>query len=433
MRLYPNKLTRYIFGEIISFFLISLFAFTGILLTIRMLKFAALIINKNVGFLQVGLVFISIIPTFLEIAIPLAALIGVMLAYARLSGDSEIVVMRASGINLYQLLKAPLLFGVFCCFLSYAVAHYIRPWGFQTLSETFFSIARAKSTAGLNSGVFNELGVITLYAEEISQDNGSLGKVLIDDKRDAQQRKIITAQTGEIVSDPKAKTIVFHLYDGDVHERIEGAYVVTQFASNSLVLEPDELYGQTGTQDRLRARELYPDKINSLQREIEEKQTLLESGELLSNEDMSPQLAHLMKNEALVAKRFAKKQTQLLVEENLRISMSFASLLLALVAVPLGISPPRMQRTWGAGLSMLVGLSIFMVYYAILTVGITLAEAEVLTPLLAVWLPNIIGALFGWSLIRSFASERWSSFADLFSAGVLPFLGRIIPLRRGYS
>ena len=99
----PRILSRYIFFESLHYFGISLFAFTALLLTLRMLKFASLIINKGVEFSQIASVFIAIIPTFLEIAIPLSVLLGVMLAFARLSGDSEIVVMRASGISLYQI------------------------------------------------------------------------------------------------------------------------------------------------------------------------------------------------------------------------------------------------------------------------------------------------------------------------------------------
>jgi Lipopolysaccharide export system permease LptF/LptG len=93
-RLVPRRLTRYIFGECLHFFALCLTAFTGILFTIRILKFSSLIINKGVDPHQIGRVFFAVIPTFLEFALPLAALLAVMLAFARLSGDSEVVVLR---------------------------------------------------------------------------------------------------------------------------------------------------------------------------------------------------------------------------------------------------------------------------------------------------------------------------------------------------
>ncbi|MCI5064648.1 LptF/LptG family permease, partial [bacterium] len=90
-------LSRYILREVLTYFAISLFIFTGILFTLRVLKLTSLIVNKGVLLSQVLLVFLSVIPAFLEIAVPLAALLGPMLTLARLSGDSEVIVIRASG------------------------------------------------------------------------------------------------------------------------------------------------------------------------------------------------------------------------------------------------------------------------------------------------------------------------------------------------
>ena len=80
-------ISNYIFKEIFIYFSICLVTFTSLILTTRILKFTNLIVNKGVDILQVAKVFLAIIPTFLEIALPLSVLLGVMLAFARLSGD----------------------------------------------------------------------------------------------------------------------------------------------------------------------------------------------------------------------------------------------------------------------------------------------------------------------------------------------------------
>ncbi|MEZ4753352.1 MAG: LptF/LptG family permease [Bdellovibrionota bacterium] len=126
---------------------------------------------------QIGMVFISLLPTFLEIAIPMAMLLGVMLAFARLSGDSELIVIRASGISLHKLIVAVACFGAIGTAASLYVSMTLRPWGFQTLSQTLFEIAKSKSTSGLTEGIFNELGKLTLYADSIDYATGDLKKV----------------------------------------------------------------------------------------------------------------------------------------------------------------------------------------------------------------------------------------------------------------
>ena len=141
--IFVKILSKYILKEILAYFVISLFIFTGILFTLRVLKLTSLIVNKGVLLSQVAVVFVSVIPAFLEIAVPLAALLGPMLTFARLSGDSEIIVVRASGISLFQLIRPILIFGLFASALALFVSHELKPWGFRNLSSTLFQIARS--------------------------------------------------------------------------------------------------------------------------------------------------------------------------------------------------------------------------------------------------------------------------------------------------
>ena len=101
--------------------------------------------------------------------------------------------------------------------------------------------------------------------------------------------------------------------------------------------------------------------------------------------------------------------------------MPLAALLLALAALPLGIQSPRAQRSWGASLSILLGLLIFIVYYAILSVGIALAESNSFPIPAALWLPNLIILLIAVYGLQRICSERWQSIAGALE-GVLAHL-----------
>ena len=69
--------------------------------------------------------------------------------------------------------------------------------------------------------------------------------------------------------------------------------------------------------------------------------------------------------------------------------MPFAAFLLSLIGMTLGIQPPRAQKTWGSSLSMGLGVLVFVFYYALLSIGIAAAESGSITPIVAVWIPNI--------------------------------------------
>lgn len=410
--LIPWVLTSYIVREILTFFSICLVTFVGILLTIRMLRLTALVVNKGVLLSQVASVLIAIIPTFFEIALPLATLIGIMLAFARLSGDSELVVLKGSGIpfNYFTLPVAIVGIGVATC--GFITSSYLKPWGFSTLARTFYEIARTKTTAGIQDGVFNKLGVITLYANSIDDQNGSLTGVLLDDRREESSRKVITAAHGRIIPDNSMEAIIFLLEKGEIHEFVGDKYVVTRYDSNRLILDPSQLSASDSSQKGTAARELYPDELRASIAEFRKYISYLEEPggkSLLDGPQLSPLFERQMQGQPRDIRYLKKKLSRLYLEQLSRTSLAVGTLLLALISLPLGIHPPRSHKTWGAGLSIAIGMLVFIVYYGFFTLGMGLAEGGLLSPVLAVWLPNILILILDVWFIRMLMLERWTS------------------------
>ena len=413
--LIPWVLTGYIVREIITFFSICLVTFVGILLTIRMLRLMALVVNKGVLFSQVAAVLIAIIPTFFEIALPLATLIGTMLAFARLSGDSELVVLKGSGIPFNYFTIPVAIVGISVATCGFVTSSSLKPWGFSTLARTFFEIARTKTTAGIQEGVFNKLGVITLYANSINDENGGLTRVLLDDRREEASRKVITAARGRIIPDNSIEAIIFLLEKGEIHEFVDDKYVVTRYDSNRLILDPSQLSSSDSSQKGTSARELYPDELNKSIAEFKEYINYLEGpggNNLLDGPTLSALFEKQMHGQPRDVPYLKKKLSRLYLEQFSRVSLAVGTLLLALISLPLGIHPPRSHKTWGAGLSIAIGMTVFIVYYGIFTLALGLAEGGLLSPILAVWLPNILILILDIWFLRMLMLERWTSVAS---------------------
>lgn len=403
-------LTRYIFKEIIQCFFIALFAFTAMLLALNILKFTSLIINKGVSASQIAMVFLTLIPTFLEIAIPMSALLGVMLAFARLSGDSEIVVMRASGISIFKLASPVIAFGAIVTAMSLYVSIVARPWGYENLSQTLYSIASSSSVAGLDEGVFSKLGMLTVYAAKVDHQTGNMTKVLLDDRRDPETRKIVFAKSGSIVSDPETKRIVFYLKDGEIHELIEGKYAVTHFLTNASVLDPQDLFSDDAAKKGRQFNAMSLHDLSEMKAAYTDILNTLKGGAEIKTEITLPFGQKLLEGQATI-KEVGKRINRTRIEGQRRFSMPYAAFMLALVGMSLGIQPPRTQKTWGIGLSAAFGVGVFVIYYGFLSVGIAMSEGNKLDPLLGLWLPNlVITALALWAL-RQVGTERWNSIS----------------------
>lgn len=402
----------------------------------RVLKLTSLIVNKGVLLSQVGMVFLAVVPAFLEIAVPLAALLGPILTFARLSGDSEVIVIRASGVSLFQLIRPVLIFGVFVTLLALGVSHVLKPWGFKTLSNTLFEIARTKSTAGLEPGVFNDLGQIILYGEEIDSKSGEMKNVLIDERTANGSSRVILAQEGTIQPDPENRAINFNLRSGEIHEEAEGKYILTRYVSNQIVLDPSKLDGSEGVQKERRVRELYWSELREEKRSIREllntppdleltpdadqEQNEETSLEETATEDVTPQAPPPLTEEELQS-----RLRRVVFEMHTRFSLPFATVLLALIGMPLGIQSPRSQKTWGVGLSALIGLIAFLSYFALYSITRSMAEDGLIPLIIGAWAPGMVIAGVAFMFLKQMSTERWQTISEGLSAmlqGIKSFL-----------
>ncbi|MBI4250843.1 MAG: LptF/LptG family permease, partial [Candidatus Tectomicrobia bacterium] len=97
-----KKLHRYIFGEVFTYFLLCLFLLTFVLLLNRIFQLTDLVVGKGVPFGLLARLLLTLMPVLLLAALPAAALIACILAFSRLSNDSESIAMTATGMSLYS-------------------------------------------------------------------------------------------------------------------------------------------------------------------------------------------------------------------------------------------------------------------------------------------------------------------------------------------
>lgn len=404
-------ISRYIAKEVITTFLITLFAFTAMLLVINMLRFASLVVSKGVSLTQISTVFLALTPTFLEIALPMSALLGVMIAFARLSGDSELVIVKASGISLFQLLKPIAVFCIGTLVMAAFISLSARPWGYNTLAEILFEIASRQSTAALEEGVFSQVGPLTIYSSKIDHMTGRLERVLIDDRREKNTRKIIVSDSGIILSDPEQKIVVFKLENGVIHEEVEGKFSITQFQTNRLAMDPQD-FAESGERKGKSFQAMSLEELSISKSFYSSLLDRIRSGEAIDPKSVEAPFGQLLAPDQFTKKELKKRINRAKIEHGRRFSMPFAALILGFVGMALGVQPPRTQRTWGLGLSALLGMFVFLVYYSVLSVGIALCESGSVPPVIALWLPNLIIFAIALLLLWKIGSERWESVLD---------------------
>ncbi len=142
---------------------------------------------------QLGLVFLKWLPMIL----PLAVMLGVMLAVGRLYRDAEMPVLVSIGVGPGRMLRPlawmalPVVAAVALCSL------WLGPWADRTSARMIESASRNLLIAGMEPGRFTELpgGGGVIYVGGMSDSNRQLQKVFVYRQKD-DRFHVTTSQTG---------------------------------------------------------------------------------------------------------------------------------------------------------------------------------------------------------------------------------------------
>src|SRR5271154_3490831 len=97
-------LDRYIGREVASHAALGLAVFTFVFFVPQLVQLMELVVRHSGSFWSVVKLFLCTLPPVLIFTVPMSVLVGVLIGLGRLSSDSEIVALNASGLSLRRLL-----------------------------------------------------------------------------------------------------------------------------------------------------------------------------------------------------------------------------------------------------------------------------------------------------------------------------------------
>src|SRR4029078_99631 len=101
----PTLLDRYVVRELLPPTGVGLLLFTFILLLDQISQLVKILVSRGADFSTVLRAFLYLLPSIFSVTIPMAFLLGVLLAFGRMASDGEIVALRASGVSPARLLR----------------------------------------------------------------------------------------------------------------------------------------------------------------------------------------------------------------------------------------------------------------------------------------------------------------------------------------
>jgi lipopolysaccharide export system permease protein len=137
-----------------------------------------------------------LLPSFVSVILPIAMLIGVLFTYNRMMVDSELVVMRASGLSHRRLALPAILLAACATIFGYGLTLYLVPASYHQFKEMQAQIRNTYSSVLLQEGVFNSLMPnVTVYVRE-RRGNGELLGIIVHDGRSDDRAVTMMAERG---------------------------------------------------------------------------------------------------------------------------------------------------------------------------------------------------------------------------------------------
>jgi lipopolysaccharide export LptBFGC system permease protein LptF/metal-sulfur cluster biosynthetic enzyme len=427
-----RTLDRYLIREIVPYVLLGLMLLTAIIFAQEASRFSELLVVASRNGLPMETlwrVMSALIPGILVFTLPISLLIGTLVGLGRLSGDSEIVALGASGTSRLRMLAPVLGLSLIIAALMVYITFNLMPRSIHNLTD--LKANRSLIFQGLNAEikprVFEEsIPQRVLYIEDIDRANSLWRNIfLVDLGNGSGQMKIVTATSGSLRQGERSEMPELHLERGALHQTDTG-----RPNPNESTNQPEEATSDTPTTDThsTSASQFPPEKQGEKVKKkgdqlppytaarFDEMTFGLEVSEDRKGDasgiEREARQVEEMEWDALIAHTPAESDArEWLAEVHKRVALPAACLVFGLLGVGFGITNVRTGRSFG----LLLGLAITIVFYLLALWGQHAAVAGTLPVWLGIWLANIVLGALGVAIIVAQRRPGWDPLAVLSS------------------
>ncbi|HOP48347.1 MAG TPA: LPS export ABC transporter permease LptF [Desulfobacteraceae bacterium] len=368
-------LYKYLLNEIWPIFFVSLFVSVFIILAADMLSITELMVNHGVGLGHVLLMVVYLLPDITAFALPAVSLMAVVVAFLRLSSDSEIIALKSCGISLYQMMPPVILVSSLGLIFAVFIGFIAMPWGNRSFKDLLYNIAQSKADLGIKERIFCEpFNNVIFYVNSFSSREKVMKNVFVVDRRDINSTNTIVAKESRIFLYPEEQSIILRFENGTI-----------------MVVDKNLKSGRTI-------------KFSSYDLNIGLKDIMAS----IASRKQKPNEMSIkgLKEELKAHTKGSVRYNKVLLEMLERFSLPFAVFLMAIIGVPLGAQIKTRERTAGIGLS----LGVFAAYYMCLAGMRSLSSTGIISPSIGVWIPVIFLFISCVFLLWRVANERSVNF-----------------------
>ncbi|WP_397446722.1 LptF/LptG family permease [Polaribacter sp. R77954] len=417
-------------------------------------------------------------------ALPIGVLLSSIMALGNLGENYEFAAAKSAGISLQRLVRPLGILAIGLSLINFLFLNNIFPYANLKQRNLYSNIKKKKPAMALVAGSFNSdiPGYQIKFDEKYGENENLLKNVLIYDlKAKRGNQKVITADSGKIVSDEGSRYMTLVLYNGNYYEEhvksAKTAIKRKKMAASSATFKEYEFNIDVGdllndgaldsinsknspmmftlkqikdTIPKLKtnydevlslrakniyisaqAKELYQytdslkkknlDSITINNFELQDQITILNSAVT----KLSRMVSTLKTNKTSI--KYKRKVLNFYDTEYYnRIAFSLSCVILFFIGAPLG----SIIRKGGFGLPMILAIAVYVTYFFTNTFGKNLAEESSISSFLGSWISAIIMIPIAILLTRRATKDKGIFNIDSFLLPVTNFFKKIVPKKK---
>lgn len=381
-------------------------------------------------------------PRIIPLVLPLSVLLASIMTFGNLAENYEFAAMKSSGISLQRAMRVLIIFIFVLSIVAFWFANNVIPYAEYKFVNFRKNIAQAKPAMAIAEGQFNDVGTYNIKVNKKSGENGNhLTGVTIHEKANnlGENKTVIKAKTGELVSNEKSSILKLVLNDGyyyqDVtpkkyEDRAKMPFIKGKFKTQIINIDLSELNkvddskeSIAGTNAMLNVNELrytldslsknldneivsFSENINqrvgikrfyeNTQKNIKKKPLPNDVLSIYSNKDKVDILK--MAGSNITSNIYSIETTQKDLKDKEReinkhynalyekFVIAFACFLMFFIGAPLG----AIIRKGGLGLPIVFAVLIFITFHFINTFGKRLSQEGGMTPFMGSWMSSFV-------------------------------------------
>lgn len=356
-----KRIDWYILRELGGPFFFGVTAFSSIFIGSSLLmKIAGYMIDMDMPLHLAAKIFVLELPAIVVLTFPMSMLLAALLAFGRLSGNSEIIAFKAGGVSFWRMVIPVICVGILTSVLTIYINEEIVPFSSYQTRKTVWEFTHKGSKMPVSQK--------HLSLTPIDSKTGTLDYILYAERFDGETQTL----SNVVYSDYENGTLSYY---------IEARQA--KWHANQWVFLDGTSYVFSGNRQPVTTMEFGEYEMKTLDRTPSQ----LAMGSKILDEMSAAELREFIE----LNRKEGRKMNKHLVKYHQHFAIPLSCLIFALVGAPLGLQPNRSGSSIGLGISMVV----IFIYYVVLTAAGAVGQSGAIPPFLGAWLPNILFTLIG--------------------------------------